>query len=56
MIEKQPVSPLDAMVLCPIKLRYIELARCLDCARLIGVDEERRTRYVVCDVATEPTA
>lgn len=53
-IDKQPVSPLDGMVFCPINYRYLDLARCLSCTRLIRVDEGRRVRYVVCDVAAEP--
>ena len=39
LLDKQPVSPLDRKVFCPVKYRYIDLARCLECVRLVRVDD-----------------
>lgn len=56
LLDKQPVSPLDQKVFCPVKYRYIDLARCLECVRLVRVDDSARTRYVICDTNAESEA
>lgn len=48
-MDRQPVSPRDQLVHCPLRDRPVSLRRCLECGRLISADAADPPRYVVCD-------
>ena len=50
-LEKQAVSPSDQMVFCPLQFRHVPLERCLECSRLVRVDDRATPRFVVCDAS-----
>ena len=48
-LEKQAVSPRDAMVFCPLRYKHVQVEVCLGCDRLVRPDETIPPRYVICD-------
>ena len=48
-IERQMVSATSGKVLCPLRDQQVPVAKCLECGRRTGRDDQEPPRYIVCD-------